>query len=941
MTFPLDIHTEIAPDGAWVDISDDVYQRDTMTIQNGRTDSVGSAPPAECGFTVNNNSGNYSPRNPNSPYYKKLGRNTPTRVWLPGVVLDLPGGNDAASTPDHASVSITGDLDIRVDMTPNAPDTWAGNHDLVTKWGAAGQRSYALILFASGTLSLRWSADGTNGKAVLSSVPLAATTKRMAVRATLDVDDGNGSHRVRFFTAPTMFGPWSELGVPGVAGGGGTTSIFDSTTAVRVGAAAAGSSDTWGSSAVSDVHKAEIRNGINGTVVANPNFNAQAAGTTSFADTAGRTWTLVGSATVAAGNQPVYPRFYGEIAELPLRSDISGKDKTVPVKAAGLLRRINQGSQPVNSGLKGYLLAQHPVTYWPLDEGSEADRGWPAAGTYKGSSIHRALGYSVQTFGDGVLATHLAPGMRMNDTNPGSFYDFLSGYVHSSVSSPNALAWDFVFRAEGNNMTAWIFRCDVIGTGGVGTIDRWELQFRPSATNTMKLVLYRDLWADVIFITDFGNTAALDAMTDGLLHHVRFQLTVSGADVLYNLYMDGVSVLSGTRASYNLRKTHEITITYDRQTSENLTALGHVAVYETVANIPDLATVVNLVQGYAGETAGRRLERLTVEAGYTFASTGDLDATMPMGVQFEDYYSNQIAEIETTEAGIVADPRDQLALWLRTRASLYNQDPIATLDYNQGHIAPPFDPTDDDQLTTNDVFAQRREGGSFQATKDTGALSVLPPPNGVGRYKNEIQVNCQTDDMLPAIAGWYLALGTVDEARYARVTVRMHDPNIASNATLTDALLTAGVGDKLRLTNLDAFGVYDDVDVLIVGYGDALLPDSLDITYICVPASPYEVLEMDRTESRIDPGEGGTTLNASVTTTATTMSLASTGFLWTTSGADMPIPAMVGGEEISITAISGAASPQTATVVRSINGIVKAHAAGEAVELKVPGLIAL
>jgi len=48
------------------------------------------------------------------------------------------------------------------------------------------------------------------------------------------------------------------------------------------------------------VYAVEVRNGIDGTVVANPNFSGQKPGATSFTDTAGRPWTLNGSALITA-----------------------------------------------------------------------------------------------------------------------------------------------------------------------------------------------------------------------------------------------------------------------------------------------------------------------------------------------------------------------------------------------------------------------------------------------------------------------------------------------------------------------------------------------------------------------------------------------------------------------------------------------------------------
>jgi hypothetical protein len=63
--------------------------------------------------------------------------------------------------------------------------------------------------------------------------------------------------------------------------------------------------------------------------------------------------------------------------------------------------------------------------------------------------------------------------------------------------------------------------------------------------------------------------------------------------------------------------------------------------------------------------------------------------------------------------------------------------------------------------------------------------------------------------------------------------------------------------------------------------------------------------------------------------------------IWTTNSADWPFDILVGGERMTVTAISGASSPQTFTVTRSVNGIMKTHSAGESVTLFAPSFAAL
>jgi hypothetical protein len=55
----------------------------------------------------------------------------------------------------------------------------------------------------------------------------------------------------------------------------------------------------------------------------------------------------------------------------------------------------------------------------------------------------------------------------------------------------------------------------------------------------------------------------------------------------------------------------------------------------------------------------------------------------------------------------------------------------------------------------------------------------------------------------------------------------------------------------------------------------------------------------------------------------------------------MPIDLNVEGEQVRITAVSGASSPQTATVTRSVNGVVKSHVSGTVITAWAPVALSL
>lgn len=226
-------------------------------------------------------------------------------MFSAGSQLHLPGGTgNYASTPDTAVLDIVGDIDIRADVKLS---NWVPGAAvaLVAKYDSTGsQRSYNLTLSSTGTLQMLWSTAGSANIIKDSTAnPVPAADGRLAVRATLDVDNGAAGNTVTFYTAPTIDGPWTQLGAPVVTAG--VTSIFAGTADLYVGARNLGVSDIMSG----EVFAAEVYNGIAGSVVANPDFSAQAPGTTSFVDAAGRTWTLSGTASIQAVPVPAFGHY--------------------------------------------------------------------------------------------------------------------------------------------------------------------------------------------------------------------------------------------------------------------------------------------------------------------------------------------------------------------------------------------------------------------------------------------------------------------------------------------------------------------------------------------------------------------------------------------------------------------------------------------------------
>jgi hypothetical protein len=357
------------------------------------------------------------------------------------------------------------------------------------------------------------------------------------------------------------------------------------------------------------------------------------------------------------------------------------------------------------------------------------------------------------------------------------------------------------------------------------------------------------------------------------------------------------------------------------------TAVGHLILANGVLALIDSE---GAMIAWRGETATDRIARIPGEDEVPVVVHGVSDERV--GAQSLAAFLDVLREAADADHGILYEARESLALQYRDRWGLYNQAVTLSLDYtgDDGLVAP-LDPVDDDQSVRNDVTVQRTGGASARATLDTGTLSTQAPPDGVGRYDQAVTLNLFDDDQPAQHAGWLLHLGTVDETRYPVVRVDLANaPGMIDDASAVD------IGDRVEITNPPAWLPSDAIDLMVQGYTEVLDQYTWTIDFNCTPAAPWDVAVVD--EARVDTD--GSELAVGVDADDTSLSVAVTaGALWTTT--DTPFEVRVGGEVMTVTAVSGASSPQTFTVTRSVNGVTKSHASGADLRLAAPAIVAL
>lgn len=875
MTFPqtpLDIQVDLKIDGAWTEITSDVYRRDQITITRGRSNEEGQIGPGRCDLTLNNRSGKYSPRNPTGVYYGKIGRNTPIRVSVNHGdaylgILDTVG--DCATTVDHASLDIVGDIDVRFDAIL---DDWLADDEtsLMGKWGSSG---FSWILsIQGGQLIFGWTADGSTLTNEISTEAVTLTgTRRLAVRATLDVDNGASGHVVTFYTAPSLSGPWTQLG--DAVTDTGTTSIHSGSSPLDVGRVGNTGSDP---APVGQILAAEVRSGIAGSVVANPDWTAQAPGTTSFADAAGRTWTLAGDATIS--NRQT--RFLGEVTSWPIRWDTSGADIYTPVEAAGILRRLGQGDEAIQSAMRrelGSPARTGIVAYWPCEDGSNS--------TLLSSASPGELGMVI----NGTMSLAAYSGWAASDPLPTLGTDsFAVGQIPNFTASAFVALRCFFYLPQAPGAETTLL--DLVTVGSAKT---WTLRVDTSGNLILKAF-------DANVVQLFASSPVAAGIT-GKKVQVAVELFANGADTDWTvrcLALDSTvveTVATGTLVggTTGLRVTEvRVGATYGLSGA----AFGHVVVADAEQAFDGTA---GALLGNAGEAASTRIARLAGEEDIPviLLNSGNDEK---VGPQKSSKVLQLMRDAADVGQGILYEARHLAALQYRGLPTLYNQTAVE-LTYSTD-LMPGLAPTDDDQLVRNSVAVQRVDGTWGYASETEGPVSVALPPDGVGRYATQLTRNLYDDTQPAQHASWYVNVGTVDELRYPVVRV-----SVQAAPAVAEQMMNLDCGNRLKILDPTTKLPPGDIDLLISGYRETLAQFEWDFELNCQPASPYTVIVLnDDVLGRLDTD--GSTLGAAATSTATSLIVHTTQTadgqvpIWTEDAADFPMDLRVGGEVVTASA---------------------------------------
>lgn len=167
-------------------------------------------------------------------------------------------------TPSSSALSITGDFEIEVGVSM---DDWtpATTQYIASKWDQLVSRSWMLRLLSTGKINFGWEQADTTFRDIQSTLaPTVSDFGALAIKVTVDVDNGSGGCTVTFYTATLTAGTpgtFTQLGSPVVVGAvsnitaGSSDIIFGMVN--KTGTTAGMNGKIW---------YGKVRNGIGGTL---------------------------------------------------------------------------------------------------------------------------------------------------------------------------------------------------------------------------------------------------------------------------------------------------------------------------------------------------------------------------------------------------------------------------------------------------------------------------------------------------------------------------------------------------------------------------------------------------------------------------------------------------------------------------------------------------
>jgi len=615
-------------------------------------------------------------------------------------------------------------------------------------------------------------------------------------------------------------------------------------------------------------------------------------------------------------NIPGGTRFVGYIKGWPPFVDQDGR-AWVMISATDRLDQLARVTlkSPIAQETSASVLAAQ----WPLTD---------AAGSTIALEIHglprlRLVGAGpAAVFGDNGPGVGEGTGVKFAPASSSSGQYLAAGGLSLDPSGPFSVeAW----VNAGFTLPAW-------ATGaGTETILGFE-----SASTSIGGILY--LYNGAPSYQDlFGSINGAASIADGGWHHVAATRTATSGPV--SLYVDGV-YQGASGLSYSDTPITSVTVgesaspfTYSAERFQG--NVGYVGFYQRTLSAAEVAAHAAASNGYSGDTTSARVARWLAAGGLTSADW-NLDTGIAVVGTYPQDGKDVVAACQdmavTEGGGSVVYVTGGVARFTN-RATRKPGAPVMTLDAEADLDGAVYAPSFDEMTLVNQCTGNRAaSSGTLSSQVFTDLVSkakfgLTTDSGGITSYSlSDLDVLCLAQSRVAGNANPGFRLG--------QVGIDL----VTATTSLYAALAAVAIGSRVRVTNLPvAQGPATRLDVIVEGWTETVGTEVYTVVFDTSPAdTPALGVYDDTSYGRYQCY--GQTLNAAITSSATTVVIATAGTAptFTTVAGRYPMNIQVGQEVITLTGVpSGATSPQTFTgCTRAVAGTqAAAQAGGSAVNL--------
>jgi hypothetical protein len=602
--------------------------------------------------------------------------------------------------------------------------------------------------------------------------------------------------------------------------------------------------------------------------------------------------------------------FTGAVVSWPLDWDVTGNNSWAAITAAGILRQLRQGTNPVQSPLRRQLAGTADKRgYWPLEDGLTA----------KAFSSEMAINTPATFVGmtpaqEDTLAGG-GPAPTATDAAGGS----ITATVHAVAGVSTGVA--VMFLARLSSVPATKTRIARFRTSR-GPVPIWDLSLDTSNIYT------EGIGSDGSVVTSATNLLAPLDPTKWFAWQLETDNSTTPGNTDWASITHTVGEITYYAQSGTVAGATVTDVSWIQLSGPQGTSFAHL--WSGRNTLPFVTNSFSLVSaGYAGELAADRFARVCTEAGIPYivqAGTSEKMGPQPRGGTLA--ILNACAK---ADYAVMAERGSGLEFI--PRSARWNLAVRMALSKASGEIDKVPKPVRDDQKLVNKFTMTRTDGGS--ATYQDAVSSAK-----VGTWEDSDTVNVFDESVLLNQAAWRVNVGTVKKMRWPSIAV-----NYARNRLLIPFWRARSYGFRLTATTGLGQLTGNEPDMVVQGFSATLWPNGWTVDMNATDSRVWRSAVTDDTGilGRVDSDACTTTalisataLSIPITTTVGQLKWDNTAGLWS-GGVDFN----VGGERITVTSITnGAGQAQTLNAtVRGVAGYSASHASGSAVSLWDPAVV--